>query len=286
MYVGDSTTNAATQWIYTFAATANGATAPSSTLFGTSTSLFGTGFIFFDSLNNRLWSSQTLSTNVTAYSTSSLNGNNTPTFNLTGFGTPGGVYVDGSGKIYVVDTANSRLEIFPAGSNNNASPTSVITSGLAVPQGVWLDSSGRIYVANENTSTISIYAANAASGASPVATISGSGLSGPLGITLDSANDVWVTNEFSGTVSEFAPIAAGASGTLSPGPMATISYSGFGGPWDIVVDPAGYVYVGNNSSGQVDVFAPGLTGTVIVATQVLTTSANGGFACPMGIAVH
>jgi hypothetical protein len=59
------------------------------------------------------------------------NGNVAPVRAITGTSTglgsnPIGVAVDGSGNLYVADTANNRIAVFPSGGNGNIAPTRVI----------------------------------------------------------------------------------------------------------------------------------------------------------------
>jgi len=278
------------EFIYTFPATATGSAAPSAVLSGSNTAISGPYFLFLDSANH-LWSSQSTSTNVSSYST--LSGNQTPASNITGFGDPTGLYVDGSGKIYVADATQNAIDIFAAGSNGNATPLTRIVgsnTGLNAPQGLWLDATGRIYVANSGSNSIAIFAANPANGTlniAPAATIGGSstGLAAPYGITLDSLGNLWVANLSGNNILEFV---AGASGNAAPSSVTTMAGGGFAGPYGIAVDAAGYLYVGNNYVGQVDVFAPGAIGNNAIPVQVLSGGGGGAspFACPMGVAVH
>ena len=70
------------------------------------------------------------------------------------FNQPGGVTVDGSGRIYVADTFNNRIRVFsPAGE-----PINTVSHGFSRPHGVAVDdSSGTIYVADTRNDRVRVF---------------------------------------------------------------------------------------------------------------------------------
>jgi Uncharacterized conserved protein len=82
------------------------------------------------------------------------------------FFAPNDVTVDSSGKIYVADSANNRIQVFTAsGSFEYSIGKSDCTSGTNIgefdnPGGIYVDSSGKIYVADSDNDRIQVFTAS------------------------------------------------------------------------------------------------------------------------------
>jgi sugar lactone lactonase YvrE len=92
-----------------------------------------------------------------------------------GFNTPHGVAVDGSGNVYVADSGNGAVkEMVAVGGSIPASPTILtLGSGFSFPSGVAVDGSGNVYVGDTlNNAVYEIEAASVNFGAVNVASTS------------------------------------------------------------------------------------------------------------------
>ncbi len=131
---------------------------------------------------------------------------------------------------------------------------------------------------------ITVYAAGASGDATPTATIAGfaTGLSFPFGIARDGAGNIYVANEFSngaGGPGIITIYAAGASGNATPTVTITGGNTGLGGPFGIVLDGAGNIYVGNYSANSITVYAAGASGDATPTATI--TGPNTGLSNPV-----
>ena len=132
--------------------------------------------------------------------------------------TPKGVYVDQSENIYVADTSNHRIMLYPAtGSLASvfAGVTSISGNGsayLSSPNDVFVDSSGNVYIADTNNCRIQLVTSTGI-----VSTVAGSYL-GSCGATLsflnrvyslyvDSSSNIYVPDYQNSRVVKWAPSA-------------------------------------------------------------------------------
>jgi sugar lactone lactonase YvrE len=233
------------------------------------------------------------------------------------FWLPQGVAVDGSGNVYVADSANGTIRMMPASAvvatvAGSASTGSANGTGSSArfywPSGAAIDSGGNSFVADTGNGTIrTITAAGVASTLAGLAGNFGStdGSStnarfyGPQGVEVDGSGNAYVADTGNhtirkitsgGVVSTLVGL-AGSSG-LTDG---TGSNARFNGPQGVTVDSSGNVYVADTwnhtirkvTSGGVVSTLAGLPGTY---GDIDGTSAGGGtntarFYCPSGIAV-
>src|ERR1043166_3113371 len=233
------------------------------------------------------------------------------------FWLPQGVAVDGSGNVYVADSANGTIRMMPASAvvatvAGSASTGSANGTGSSArfywPSGAAIDSGGNSFVADTGNGTIRTI--TAAGGASALAGLAGNfgstdGSStnarfyGPQGVEVDGSGNAYVADTGNhtirkitsgGVVSTLVGL-AGSSG-LTDG---TGSNARFNGPQGVTVDSSGNVYVADTwnhtirkvTSGGVVSTLAGLPGTY---GDIDGTSAGGGpnterVYCPSGIAV-
>jgi hypothetical protein len=191
-----------------------------------------------------------------AGSTSSTNGVTVAGGN--GFGSaanqisPSGVYVDGSGNIYVADGGNNRIQKFPSGSTSSTNGITVaggVGAGSAAnqlnfPIDVGLDASGNIYVTDDNNARVQKFPPGSTSGTNAIALGTGT-LVNPFGLSIDSKGNVFVTNQNGNSIVEYP--AGSTSSTVG------ITVAGLGGygpganqleqPLGVYVDAAENIYV-------------------------------------------
>jgi sugar lactone lactonase YvrE len=185
-----------------------------------------------------------------------------------GFKTPSGVAVDGSGNIFVADSDNNAVkEILAAGSYT---AVKTLGSGFSIPKGVAVDASGNVFVAD--------YANNAvkeilATGGFTTINTLGSGFNGPSGVAVDASGNVFVADYANNAVKEI----------LATGGYTTIKTlgSGFSNPYGVAVDGSGNVFVADHGNNAIkEILAAG--GYTTVNSLVPT---GFGYSGPSGVAV-
>jgi sugar lactone lactonase YvrE len=182
-----------------------------------------------------------------------------------GFKYPQGVAVDGSGNVFVADTANGVVkEILATGGYTTVN---TLGSGLVSPQGIAVDRSGNVFVGDPGNDAV--FEILAAGGYVTVKTL-GSGFTYPYGVAVDGSGNVFVADTLSSTVKEI--VAAGGYTTVN-----TLG-SGFSYPTAVTVDSSGNVFVadaGNNAVKEI----------VASGGYVTVNTLAGGFNTPNGVAV-
>ncbi|HEY5244732.1 MAG TPA: NHL repeat-containing protein, partial [Acidimicrobiales bacterium] len=228
------------------------------------------------------------------------------------FASPYGIAVDGSGNIYVSDQLNNTIrKVTSAGVVTTVAGTAGvagITDGQGTvarfrqPYGIRTDSAGNIYVADTGNSTIRKVTPSGA-----VTTVAGlvgkagyldatgtaAMFNAPVGVALDSGGDIFVADYNNNAIRKVN--GSGAVTTVAGNAKfygsvnGTGSQAEFNGPFDVVSDPSGNVYVSDVNNYSVRKVTAG--GTV---TTFAGLPAGGGadgtgsaarFAFPSGIAL-
>ncbi|HEY5226931.1 MAG TPA: NHL repeat-containing protein, partial [Opitutaceae bacterium] len=182
------------------------------------------------------------------------------------FASPYGIAVDGSGNIYVSDQLNNTIrKVTSAGVVTTVAGTAGvagITDGQGTvarfrqPYGIRTDSAGNIYVADTGNSTIRKVTPSGA-----VTTVAGlvgkagyldatgtaAMFNAPVGVALDSGGDIFVADYNNNAIRKVN--GSGAVTTVAGNAKfygsvnGTGSQAEFNGPFDVVSDPSGNVYV-------------------------------------------
>src|SRR5271163_2902036 len=202
--------------------------------------------------------------NVDAYPIDG-HGNVSPIAVTTGMAAPRGIARDGSGRIYVTNSAINTISVYaPLGTETgilDEAPINVIAGSqtlLSGPTGIAIDGFGDIYTVNGSggpnlpgedcaTGVVTVYAAGSEGNVAPVETISGvaTGLINPSSIALDRAGDIYIANEgaqFAGgqtydpSITVYPP---GSSGNAQPIATITGNNTGLGYPLGLAVDSSG-----------------------------------------------
>lgn len=170
------------------------------------------------------------------------------------FNYPAGIALDGSGRIYVADTYNNRIQVFDSdgaylaqwGSSGSGS------GQFASPNGIAMDHAGNIYVADLGNHRIQKFGADGTylTQWGSKGTSEGQ-FNCPCGVAVDTAGNVYVTDRQNHRVQKF-----GADGTFliqwgSYGP----GNGKFNSPGGIAVNKAGHVIVAD-SNGFIQEFSP------------------------------
>jgi hypothetical protein len=103
--------------------------------------------------------------------------------------------VDASGNLYVTDSTNGTVSIYPSGGGTG----STVISGLNSPAGLAVDSYDNLFESSWNGNTVTEYAA-ALGYFLPIPI--GSGYQNPGGLAVDAAGDVYVADYGNGKVEE------------------------------------------------------------------------------------
>ncbi len=197
---------------------------------------------------------------------------------------PQGVYVDGSGNVYIADTLNNAIRKVTASTgiistiagNGMAGFTGdggqASAAQLSSPTGVIMDNAGNLLIADKLNNRIRSIAPNGV-----ITTIAGNGNQGfsgdngpatsaalynPTGVFVDGSGNIYVAVAFSNVIRKFAP---GGVITTVAGVGGAANFSGDGGPATsatlnhpagVAVDGSGNIFIadtGNNRIRQVSV---------------------------------
>jgi hypothetical protein len=203
--------------------------------------------------------------------------------------TPQQVAVDGGGNVFVADTGNNRILLFPAGggassvyAGGNGSGYSgdngaAITAKLNAPKGVAVDPAGNVYIADTGNnvlrrvnreSLVITTMAGGATGVCPLANdANGDGcpqsqsiLSGPTGVAADANGNVYISDtghntiriaSANGYIYNFAggAVCSAAIDTYGDGCPAT--QAAFSSPAGLAVDTAGNLFIADSGNNLV-----------------------------------
>ncbi|MBE2197380.1 MAG: cellulase family glycosylhydrolase [Anaerolinea sp.] len=203
---------------------------------------------------------------------------------------PESVVVDTQGNVYIAETENHRVLIYPPGETTQASVV-IGQYGMACPagqttfffpRGLALDSNGRLYVTDQFHYRVLIFTPPFTSGmlASGVigqpdltacnpdggGAVSGSGLNGPRGVALDSGDNLYVADSENNRVLKYAaPLTNGEMATAVLGqPDFTANTAGSGDdqmhfPIDLALDSHDNLYVSDMFNHRVLAFGAGFS---------------------------
>jgi hypothetical protein len=203
-----------------------------------------------------------------------------------GFSAPYGIAVDGAGDVFVADNDTRKVMEIVA-TNGTVSATSAVVqvgSGFVVPAGVVVDGAGNVFVTeygnlgNGNQGAYEIVAVNGVvSASSAVVQLANIG-NYPVGIALDASENLYVGAQ-DGTIHEIAAVA----GVLSPAsPLTLISSGVFDTVRGLAVDPAGDLYVVDESNHTLKEIVA-TNGSVSSSSPIV--SIGSGYVGPRGVAI-
>ena len=190
---------------------------------------------------------------------------------LGSFGSPWGVAVDGSGNVFVADSANNVVKKIPYSDGSYGTPVTLAT-GFDAPTGVAVDERGNVFVADSGNYVVKEIPYSGGSYGTPV--ILATGFNGRTSLAVDGIGNVFVADIGTNLVKEIPCIGGSYSG-------ATVTLaSGFSSPSGVAVDGNGNVFVadtGNNVVQEIP-YIGGSYGTPVMLLSNL-------FLSPRGVAV-
>ncbi|TAE25398.1 MAG: hypothetical protein EAZ91_19000 [Cytophagales bacterium] len=208
---------------------------------------------------------------------------------------PSGVFVDGTGNIFVADISNHRIQKFPPNSTNGTNGTTVAgtgTSGSAAnqlnsPYRVFVDGTGNIFVSDRNNHRIQKFPPTSTSGTNG-STVAGTGTPGsaanelnrPHGVFVDGTGNIYVSDNSNNRIQKFPPTSTNGTngstvaGTGTPGSAA----NELNGPFGLFVDGTGNIYVSEGGNNRIQKFPPtstnGTNGSTVAGTGTAGLAAN------------
>ncbi|HXH89969.1 MAG TPA: hypothetical protein VNN25_00195 [Thermoanaerobaculia bacterium] len=184
---------------------------------------------------------------------------------------PRGLTIDGTGNVYIADTANQRIRRIDAATNmistvagngtvgDSGDGGAALSAALNYPSSVAVDSSGNFYIADADNARV-----RRVDGASKIITIVPTApLSYSIGVAVDTRGALYVTDAGKGSVLTIDAIVAGGSGDGMPATAATLSL-----PRGLAVDATGSLYIADRFHHRIR--------RVDATTRIITTVAGTG----------
>jgi uncharacterized protein (TIGR03437 family) len=224
---------------------------------------------------------------------------------------PCGVWVDGSGNLYIADTENNLIRMVtaakgiistvagtPGASGYLGDGSGALSASLSKPSSVVFDSAGNMYIADSgnnvirrviaSTGNIFTYAGDfntpGYTGDGGPATKVGVGLNDPVAVALDAAGNLYIADSNNDVIRK---VTATSGFITTIAGIGTQGFSGDGGlaihaqldhPKGVAVDAAGNVYISDTYNSRIRVVAPNGTISTVVGTGTLGYSGDGGLA--------
>jgi sugar lactone lactonase YvrE len=147
---------------------------------------------------------------------------------------PNGVAVDGSGNVYIADSAHNAVKEWLVASNM---VITLNTNGLNYPYGVAVDGAGNVYVDNESGNSLLLWS----SASNTVTGLVTSGLAAPTSIAMDGVGNVYIADYYSYTIKEWSATASNL----------TTVVSGLNYPQGVSVDFLGNIFIADKNSSAI-----------------------------------
>jgi streptogramin lyase len=195
-----------------------------------------------DARHNYVYVADTFANTVWIFPASPKNPNPVGSI-TTGISEPQGLAVDASGNLYVANTGNATVTIYPPG---GSTPSLTLSQDLPVPAAVAVDSKGDVWVSNEEGGYTGSLVEFPAGQTIPSTVITGVN---PLGIAVDSADNLYAES-YNNSAAYVAVYPPGATQ-----PSQTFGQQNVLEPLGMAIGPTGDVYVSDFYYDDVFVFA-------------------------------
>jgi sugar lactone lactonase YvrE len=158
-----------------------------------------------------------------------------------GLGTPQGIFVDGTGTLYIADSANKNVLAVAPGQFGEAAAGLSFGTGLTTPSDVSVDNAGNLYIADAGTNQVLQISPEG------VQSWFGTGLNAPSGVAAEPGGSIIVADQGNGRIVRIPSQA----GTLN-GAAQQILESSFASPHSVRLDGAGDLVVADNLANAVE----------------------------------
>jgi sugar lactone lactonase YvrE len=192
-----------------------------------------------------------------------------------GFSSPKGVAVDGSGNIFVADASDSVIqEIVAVNGVIPANPTiRSLGSGFNQPDGVAVDVDGNVYVADTGNNAVKeIVAVNGSIPSNPTITTLATGFDHPEGVAVGELRGILVADTGNNAVKELVWLKIGPL----PGRYEVNTLgSGFSAPEGVALDGNGNIFVADTGNDAVKEMTSASSYNTINTLEILSLSPTG-----------
>jgi hypothetical protein len=165
---------------------------------------------------------------------------------------PAGVAVDGSGDVFIADTANNRVVVDKPNGSGGYTQSVVDDTGLHTPEGVAVDGSGDVSTADYDNGRVVVDKPNGSGGYAQ--SVVSTGLDFPAGVAADASGDVFITDTYHNRVLVEKPNRS--SGYTE----SVVDDTGLSLPYGVAVDASGDVFIADAGNNRVVADKPNGTG--------------------------
>jgi gliding motility-associated-like protein len=186
---------------------------------------------------------------------------------------PEGVYMDGSGNIYISDAANYRVQKWAPGASVGTTVAGGNGQGTAANQidghaGIYVDVVGNVYIADAGNNRVQKWLPGAGIGIT-VAGGNGKGsqpdqLNTPEGVFVDAAMNVYVADAGNNRIQKW-PAGSSIGLTVAGGNGQGNAADQFNVPGNVFVDNNGNIFVADYANNRIQKWLPGAATGVTVA---------------------
>jgi len=237
-----------------------------------------------DALNHRVqkWAKGSSYAVTVAGNASGNSGNDSTTLN-----TPGGIYVDNIGNIYIADGLNHRVQKWAPGASYGITVAGIGSPGtnsssLYIPTSVFVDDSSYIYVSDYMNNRVQKWAPSASSGVTVAGDANGSSgndsttLNGPIGLYVDTALNIYLADSKNNRVQKWANNTAyGNTIAGDPNGASGSDSSKLNTPTGLHIDAASNLYIADRYNNRIMKYMPGLNYGINVAGDINGTNGGG-----------